>query len=520
MINKLSLKYRLILPVALLGIVALISNLLAVSNIRNVNTNAANIADNYMDQQNQLSEIRRSILNIHKMALSHIVATDYETMIMLVGQIKEEEGLLDERLAKYQNSLSPEDEEAYQSLLSSYDSFKHALVLLVCASASSKTQDAYAYANGDVASFATAAEESIHALHASVSQQTSSARTQLSRVYLSSMIANSASTLLCVLLVVSVISLILRSVVKPIKSILHTIQGSSGRINDVVGEVLKRTRTSTKSATDLSFLAGDLTSSIQKAADNAAAISRNSEATKLYATEIADECNAKARADEMERSAKASMDVTGTKTANMTRVLAEAIEQSKSVAQINSLTDDILSISSKTTLIALNASLEATRAGKAGKGFSVVAGEIRKLADSSRDTANRIQEINEVITDAVYHLSQSAQNLVDYIDQTILKEFEGFVEAASQYREDASYIENIMDEFNDKTSQLQTSMTEIAGSIARITKAMDDSAAGISRVAGSTRHLVSDMADITEKMDVNHAVAGELNKETVSFANL
>ena len=108
----------------------------------------------------------------------------------------------------------------------------------------------------------------------------------------------------------------------------------------------------------------------------------------------------------MERSAKASMDVTGTKTANMTRVLAEAIEQSKSVAQINSLTDDILSISSKTTLIALNASLEATRAGKAGKGFSVVAGEIRKLADSSRDTANRIQEINEVITDAVYHLSQ------------------------------------------------------------------------------------------------------------------
>ena len=109
MINKLSLKYRLILPVALLGIVALISNLLAVSNIRNVNTNAANIADNYMDQQNQLSEIRRSILNIHKMALSHIVATDYETMIMLVGQIKEEEGLLDERLAKYQNSLSPDD---------------------------------------------------------------------------------------------------------------------------------------------------------------------------------------------------------------------------------------------------------------------------------------------------------------------------------------------------------------------------------------------------------------------------
>ncbi len=528
MINKLSLKYRLILPVALLGMVALVSNLLAVSNIRNVNANAANIADNYMRQQTQLSEIRRSIMDIHKMALSHIVATDYETMITLVRQIKEEEKLLDEQLAQYNSGLSPKDEEAYQSLLSNYDSFKHALVFLVCASAGSKTQDAYAYANGDVATFAAAAEENINTLYASVSQQTSLARAQLSSVYLGSMITNSASMILCVLLVVSVISLILRSVVRPIKGILHTIQGSSGRINDVVGEVLKRTRTSTKSATDLSFLAGELSSSIQKAADNAAAISKNSEETRLYATQIADECNAiaeystamKTRADEMELSAKTSMEATSAKTADMMRVLAEAIEQSKSVEQINTLTDDILSISSKTTLISLNASLEATRAGKAGKGFSVVAGEIRQLADSSRDTANRIQQINEVITDAVYHLSQSAQNLVDYMNQSILKEFEEFVEAGSQYRKDASYIENVMDEFNDKTMRLQNSMTEIADSIGSITKAMDDSAAGISRVAGSTQHLVSDMADITGKMDVNQEVAGELSRETVSFANL
>lgn len=528
MINKLSLKYRLILPVALLGMVALVSNLLAVSNIRNVNANAANIADNYMRQQTQLSEIRRSIMDIHKMALSHIVATDYETMITLVRQIKEEEKLLDEQLAQYNSGLSPKDEEAYQSLLSNYDSFKHALVFLVCASAGSKTQDAYAYANGDVATFAAAAEENINTLYASVSQQTSLARAQLSSVYLGSMITNSASMILCVLLVVSVISLILRSVVRPIKGILHTIQGSSGRINDVVGEVLKRTRTSTKSATDLSFLAGELSSSIQKAADNAAAISKNSEETRLYATQIADECNAiaeystamKTRADEMELSAKTSMEATSAKTADMMRVLAEAIEQSKSVEQINTLTDDILSISSKTTLISLNASLEATRAGKAGKGFSVVAGEIRQLADSSRDTANRIQQINEVITDAVYHLSQSAQNLVDYMDQSILKEFEEFVEAGSQYRKDASYIENVMDEFNDKTMRLQNSMTEIADSIGSITKAMDDSAADISRVAGSTQHLVSDMADITGKMDVNQEVAGELSRETVSFANL
>ena len=106
-----SLKSSLILPIALLGIVALLSNLLAVSSIRNVNANAANIADNYMAGKNRLAEIRQPTMNIHKMALSHIVATDYNTMITLVTQIKEEEAALDEMLAAYESYVTDADRE-------------------------------------------------------------------------------------------------------------------------------------------------------------------------------------------------------------------------------------------------------------------------------------------------------------------------------------------------------------------------------------------------------------------------
>ena len=87
--KHISLKQRLIIPIALLGIVALLSNILSIINIHNVNASAANIADNYMDANNRLAEICQSSMNIHKMALSHIVATDYDTMILLVRQIKE-----------------------------------------------------------------------------------------------------------------------------------------------------------------------------------------------------------------------------------------------------------------------------------------------------------------------------------------------------------------------------------------------------------------------------------------------
>ena len=209
--KKLNIKYRLILPIALLGIVALISNVLAVTNIKNVNDNAANIADNYMEGKTQLAKLRESVMNIHKLALSHIVATDYNTMITLVNDIKEEEKNLDDMLAKYEIYITDDDRETYLALLSDCDSLKHALVFLVCASASGKTQDAYACANGDVAAFNTAVENNIAVLESSISSRTTQARAQLSSVYLSSMITNSASTLASVILVFTTISLILRS---------------------------------------------------------------------------------------------------------------------------------------------------------------------------------------------------------------------------------------------------------------------------------------------------------------------
>lgn len=182
--KNISLKHRLIIPIALLGIVAVLSNILSIINIRNVNMSAANIADNYMDGKSRLAEICQSSMNIHKMALSHIVATDYGTMTTLVGQIKAEEALLEEMLRGFEQYVTPQDRAQYETLLSDYDSFRHALVFLVCASASHKTQDAYWFANGDVALYANAMEADIDALDASISEQTAAARDHLSATYM------------------------------------------------------------------------------------------------------------------------------------------------------------------------------------------------------------------------------------------------------------------------------------------------------------------------------------------------
>ena len=100
--KKLTIQQRLILPIILLGVVALISNALSVFGINNVNFNASKIVDNYMVGLETLQDIRHTTTNIHKLALSHIVAMDYNTMIVVVGQIKEEEKTLETYLKEYE----------------------------------------------------------------------------------------------------------------------------------------------------------------------------------------------------------------------------------------------------------------------------------------------------------------------------------------------------------------------------------------------------------------------------------
>ena len=526
--KNISLKHRLIIPIALLGMVALLSNILSVLNIRNVNASASNIADNYMEGKERLAEICQASMDIHQMALSHIVATDYDTMILLVRQIKEEEALLDDMLSQYGAFVVQDDRAQYDSLLEDYAAFKHALVHLVCASAGHKTQDAYAMANGDVAAGADAMKADIDALNASISAQTLEARSHLSGVYVFSLVVGIAAAVICVLLVLTDFRLISVYVVAPIKSILKTIQESSGRINGMTGEVLKRTQASRQSAAGLSSLAGQLSSTFQEVARNVSDINDSAGAVRQEVQSIAEECSditaytaqMNARADAMQQSAQSSAETTGAKTEEILSSLNDAIEKSKSVNQIKNLTGDILAIAQQTRLISLNASVEAANAGTAGKGFAMVAREVRDLSNSTQETAGRIQAINDVVTASVHNLSENARQLIDYMSQSVLKEFQAFVESGSQYKEDAAHIRRIMDDFHGQTQRLKDSMSGIADSIGTIDEAIDESASGIAGMAGNTRSLAADMEDITRRMGVNQDVVAELEKETAVFDNL
>ncbi len=573
--SYISTKFIILIPVFILGFVSVVSNILAVTNIRRVNANATQIANGYMNCISELGDIQKETLLIHRLGLSHIVATDLNTMISLVETIRSEQETLETYLDDFQEYVTDDNKAEYDALVSNFEGMKYELANLMAYSANNDNEAAYALANGKIADYSSAMEESIAVIRTNVSENADVAKEQLAAVYRTSIAASTASiiisaaallaTLICVFQLVIIpllktqkeITDIIEDIDKregdltrrvsvhanqevaavgnginvfmdKLQDIFKVIVNNSTRMESVVGEVRDSVVTSNGSVSDLSALTEELSATMEEMSANASLINTNTESVKQEVDQIAErtsEINAytremKEHADSMEASARENMESTGAKVNEILTVLNQAIEDSKSVNQVNSLTDDILNIASQTNLLALNASIEAARAGEAGRGFSVVATEISQLAAASQEAANRIQQINRVVTEAVGNLAEHSNGLVQYMNDSILPEFEVFVDAGSAYREKATHIETSMGDFTEKTEVLKKTMAEIADSINTIAHAIEEGVKGVSSAADSTQVLVGDMEDITRHMDENQHIAADLKRETEVFKKL
>ena len=573
--GRFSTKMIILIPVFVIGIISIISSVLAVKNIRKVNENATQIANGYMVCIADLGSIQIETEKIHRLGLSHIVATDLDSMISLVDVIRSEQTVLDEYLSDFEQFIDDSDRENYEAILSNYEGLKYENANLMAYSANGDKEAAYALANGAISEYADKIDQNIMAIQEVVNNNADTAKQQLTKVYKYSLTVSfvtiAVSTASLLFAVFSVLKMVIVPLSKTkneineiidgidrregdltrrvtimenqevaavgsginlfmgkLQDIFKTIIHNSKRMETVVNEVRESVMTSNSSVSDLSALTEELSATMQEMSDNASLINSNTESVAGEVNQIAERTTEinnytkemKGHADSMESAARSNMESTGTKVNEILEVLNRAIEDSNSVNQVNSLTDDILNIASQTNLLALNASIEAARAGDAGRGFAVVATEISQLAAASQEAANRIQQINSVVTQAVHNLADNANGLVQYMNESILPEFEEFVTAGSEYKNKATYIENVMNEFESKTDSLKNTMVEIQKSINTIAHAIEEGAKGVSNAADSTQVLVTDMENISNRMDENFEIATDLKKETEIFTKI
>lgn len=573
--KKLSTKLIILIPVFILGIFSIISNVMSVSNIRNVNRSAVQISEVSLKNVSGLAEIQRQTQDIHNLGLSHIIAVDLDSMIQLVEKIRSQEDALEKDLESYKTYVTPDTQKEYNDIKKNYEELKYECANVMAFSAAGKSEDAYELANGKISKCADAIESDIESIKKIVNQDANAQRQKLTSAYHSSIGTSIVTILISIAALFSAMVAVLRWVIYPLantnreineiisgidnrqgdltrrvtitnnkevasvggginafmaklQEIFRMISSNSRDLEGVVNEVRESVQTSNGSVSDLSALTEELSATMQDISDNASRINENTESVAGEVKSIAEKTieinqytkEMKEHAEAMEHAARENMDTTGAKVNDIVSVLSQAIEDSNSVNQVDNLTNDILNIASQTNLLALNASIEAARAGDAGKGFAVVASEISQLAAASQEAANNIQSINAIVITAVHNLADNANGLVEYMNEKILPEFQKFVESGGAYHDKATFIEGVMADFEAKTDSLQNSMDEIANSVNTISHAIEEGVSGVVSAADSTQVLVSDMDKISKKMDENFAIAEGLKKETSVFTKL
>lgn len=573
--KKLSTKLIILIPVFILGIFSIISNVMSVSNIKNVNRSAVQISEVSLKNVSSLAEIQRQTQEMHNLGLSHIIAVDLDSMIQLVEKIRSQEDALEKDLESYKTYVTPDTQKEYNDIKKKYEELKYECANVMAFSAAGKKEDAYELANGKISKCADAIESDIESIKKIVNQDANAQRQKLTSAYHSSIGTSVVTILISIAALFSAMVAVLRWVIYPLtntnreineiisgidnrqgdltrrvtitnnkevasvggginafmaklQEIFRMISSNSRDLEGVVNEVRESVQTSNGSVSDLSALTEELSATMQDISDNASRINENTESVAGEVKSIAEKTieinqytkEMKEHAEAMEHAARENMDTTGAKVNDIVSVLSQAIEDSNSVNQVDNLTNDILNIASQTNLLALNASIEAARAGDAGKGFAVVASEISQLAAASQEAANNIQSINAIVITAVHNLADNANGLVEYMNEKILPEFQKFVESGGAYHDKATFIESVMADFEAKTDSLQNSMDEIANSVNTISHAIEEGVSGVVSAADSTQVLVSDMDKISKKMDENFAIAEGLKKETSVFTKL
>lgn len=289
----------------------------------------------------------------------------------------------------------------------------------------------------------------------------------------------------------------IRTAYTDLQAVMAEITETTERVNAMSAENSDTTQMLAAAMQETSATMEDVNNNISEIRGRAETIQQRADEGKATSVE------SKKRADLL----KSTTDEASRKTTKMYESVQtktnRAVEQAAAVEKINQLTQAILNISGQTNLLALNASIEAARAGEAGRGFAVVADEIGKLAAQTSETAGNINGIIAEVNQAVGNMADCLKESMEFLDHTVLKDYDSFMQVADQYTSDAASFESDMTVINDEVETLLHAIVSIAEAIDGVSLTVTEAADEVNGVAEKTQDVAGAVSGDAKLMENN-----------------
>lgn len=289
----------------------------------------------------------------------------------------------------------------------------------------------------------------------------------------------------------------LSATIEEVNATFDSISHSTLSIVDDMGEINAATE-------ELTATMEEVNSGVTQLASNSS--DGNTEAT-----------NIKARGETIKVQGHKSKDIADNLLKEKESAIINAIEEGKVVHEISIVADSIAAIAKQTNLLALNAAIEAARAGEAGAGFSVVAEEIRILADQSNGYVSGIQSMVGNVTSAFTNLSANSQDVIDFISENVRNDYDLLIDTGERYEEDAVFFDNISQETAAMAEELNASTEEIASTIINISSNMDHASFNSNEVMTGMKETTIALEQIATASESQAKTAERLNQLINAF---